>query len=914
MNRLKPFASVRSLVIFVLFVAAALLGTRFAIHFSFGAYFLICSAFLFVVLRLFGLMWSGLAALFISVFAYYALDGSFLLLLIGLEIILVGSVYEKKQKYLFIWDGLYWVLIGAPLAAVLFYLQSSVLSSEVYLQILMLTMNGLLNGLLGDVLNTYLPWKRLFPHMEERRIHLSQLLTHLSIVAVTGPFLLNMVLDSFQLNEKIQSDSYQFAMTQSLHAVGGLRSMNDSEWQGLRSKSPEQVDRLSGDLAELSANGVVKLAVFYNGELAAASDEHWFAEENASKRLEGSFTQIGDLPDWPEEQAGEPSDARSAQFYRWIPASGQYDYETTRWNNGFYILTTEWQDRESFQIVAAIPISYFQSSTVTAYLNKYIVMFLFCVIATITSLFFNYFMMRPMNQLARMTTGLPQKLKDPQVIEWPRTALHEIASLVTNFRLMAQRLLDMFGEMKRMNDRLLEQTKMLETSEERLQKLAYYDTLTGLPNRHHFTLYMERALEEAKMDGHMLALLFIDLDRFKHINDTLGHDIGDMFLVEVAKRLTVLFNRSNNSIFARLGGDEFVVVLQDTNRREIEKQAGRIVRHLADPFQVKSYELFVAASVGISVYPTDADAFTAMLKNADTAMYIAKDNGGNHYQFYDLVKPDRYPERMLLENRLRKALERHELLLYYQPLLDETGTIIAAEALIRWEHPEEGFIPPAKFIPLAEETGLIIPIGEWVLRTACLQHQIWHKAGLPKIPMSVNVSLRQFLNQDFVETVDRILQETEYEASDLILEITEGYVNENAEQAVQVLRRLRKRGIQIAIDDFGTGYSSLSRLKRLPIHILKIDQSFVRRLPSDRTNAAIVQAVIQLGQSLNVKVAAEGIESEKELEFLKSHGCDRYQGFLISEPLSAHQFALTYPNFAAENIRGMFEQGGNATA
>jgi len=466
---------------------------------------------------------------------------------------------------------------------------------------------------------------------------------------------------------------------------------------------------------------------------------------------------------------------------------------------------------------------------------------------------------------------------------------------VTNFRTMSERVVEMFHEMQHMNAQLIKQTEMLAKSEERLEQLAYYDSLTGLPNRYQFTVYLEQAIAHASQHGEDLAVMFIDLDRFKHVNDTLGHDVGDLLIAEVSRRLDSIFNdRTQRSSCARLGGDEFVVTMQDVKRSEIDHYAEVIIEKISKAFFIQSHELFVAASIGISLYPQDGDNLTSMLKNADTAMYVAKDKGGSSYQYYHEISTAHISERMMLENQLRKAQERGELLLHYQPLLNDRGEVIAAEALIRWNHPIHGFVPPSQFIPLAEETGLIISIGEWVLRTACLQHSAWTRDGLSSIQMSVNVSLRQFSKDDFVASVDRILAETGFDPRYLILEITEGYVHHDMEHAIEVLRQLKARGIQIAIDDFGTGYSSLSRLRNLPIHMIKLDQSFVRHLPSDQVNASIVRTVIELGHSLEVAVTAEGIETEEELAFLRDSGCDKFQGYLFSKPIEANAFASIF--------------------
>lgn len=905
-RKLSPFSSVRSFVVLVCFILLAIAGTRWVFNFSYGAQLLFCSAFLFVILYLFGLYWASAAAVLVTTFSYFVLDGPIYLLLVSVEIIIVGSVYSRKKRFLFIWDGLFWAVLGAPLAGLLFYLQTGSLSSEMYLQMFMIAMNGLLNGLIGDVIITYLPWKRLFPQMKKRTIYLNQLLTHLSIMAVIGPFLLNTYLDSFQIRERVEHDSFLFIENQTRHLMDELYRLNEAGKQGSSMISVDQNGHLTEQLKHNSANGVIKMGVFFkDGSLAAASESDWFMDQH-EKILQADVQLISSSAFYQDARSDKTNPDYSYTFIRSIPTGKHYDYDTWRWNNGFYILTTILKNRELNKIVTAIPISYYQQSTITAYMNKFIAMFTFCAIATVMSLFFNSFLMSSLNQLMRMTTDLPSKLRKQQYFAWPRTAIYEFSALVTNFRIMSDRVVQMFREMKVMNDQLMAQTKMLEKSEERLQQLAYYDTLTGLPNRHHFSLYLERAIDEAEQHGYTLAVLFIDLDRFKHVNDTLGHDVGDLLLADVAKRLGALFDPKTNATCARLGGDEFVVVLQNVSREEIDKQAEAIIADLTGAFEVKRHELFVAASIGISLYPQDGDDYTAMLKNADTAMYHAKDKGGSCYQYYDEMKSDRIPERMMLENSLRKAMERGEILLHYQPLLDDHGAVVAAEALIRWEHPERGFISPAQFIPLAEETGQIIPIGEWVLRTACEQHLKWLGEGLPPIRMSVNVSLRQFSNQDFVKNVDRILLETQFDPSYLILEITEGYFHTNTEHAICILKQLNDRGIQIAIDDFGTGYSSLSRLRKLPIHILKLDQSFVRHLPSDHINASIAKTVIQLGHSLNVKVAAEGIETLEELEFLHNNGCDKYQGYLFSRPLSPEQFSMQFSSFSTKEAKTVF--------
>ncbi|MDD5329551.1 MAG: EAL domain-containing protein [Sulfuricella sp.] len=425
----------------------------------------------------------------------------------------------------------------------------------------------------------------------------------------------------------------------------------------------------------------------------------------------------------------------------------------------------------------------------------------------------------------------------------------------------------------------------MKESESRLDHLAHHDPLTGLPNRLLLNARMEHSLARARRNNSQLAVLFLDLDHFKNINDTLGHPIGDLLLQETAHRLTGCVREEDT--VARLGGDEFTLLLEDQqNSRYASDVAQKIIAALAERFVLQGHEVFVTCSIGISLYPSDGDNITTLFKNADSALYRAKEQGRNNYQYYTEELTTRAMERLSMENNLRHALERNELVVHYQPQVDlYNGSIIGMEALLRWQHPEMGLIPPASFIPLAEETGLIIPIGEWVLRTACARLQAWIEAGLPKVRMAVNLSSRQFNQKDLAEVVAGALHDTGLDPRCLELELTESLIMQDAEAAILVLNTLKKLGVQFSIDDFGTGYSSLSYLKRFPIDRIKIDQSFVRNITTDPEDAAVSQAIISLSHSLNMKTVAEGVETAEQQEFLRSRQCDEIQGFHFSRPV-----------------------------
>jgi diguanylate cyclase (GGDEF)-like protein len=429
-------------------------------------------------------------------------------------------------------------------------------------------------------------------------------------------------------------------------------------------------------------------------------------------------------------------------------------------------------------------------------------------------------------------------------------------------------------------------------ADQRIQFLATHDDLTRLPNRVMFNQLFERSIKLARRDGNKCAVLFIDLDRFKVINDSLGHSAGDTLLIEVAKRLRNCVRESD--VVARLGGDEFVVMLdQISDRDEVAAVARKILAALLLPIILAGHECRTTGSVGIAVFPENGSDSLTLTKNADIAMYLAKEEGKNDFRFFSSEIKSQSIERLMLESDLRHALELDQLTLHYQPKLDvRTGRITGLEALLRWAHPELGDLPPAQFISLAEETGLIIPIGHWVLKTACAQNMAWQRDGLPSISMAVNLSPRQFLDENLLRDIDEVLISTGMPAHLLQLEITESMVMQNVDRAVKLLDQIQSRGVRLAIDDFGTGYSSMSLMKQFPIDTIKIDRSFVRDLENSSEDRAIAKAIISMGKALGLTVVAEGVETVEQDAFLRGHECDELQGYLFSRPIPAEAIAL----------------------
>ncbi len=437
-----------------------------------------------------------------------------------------------------------------------------------------------------------------------------------------------------------------------------------------------------------------------------------------------------------------------------------------------------------------------------------------------------------------------------------------------------------------------------------VEYLAYHDGLTALPNRSLFSKLLSQSISEASRYDRQLAVLFLDLDRFKQVNDTLGHDAGDQLLKEVALRLEACLRGSDT--VARLGGDEFVILLPELSQdNDVATTAQKILTSIARPFNLQGQEFRVTASVGISVFPQDGLDEQTLTKNADIAMYQAKQRGKNNFQFYSAKLNADSLERLTLELSLRHALERHEFQLHYQAKRDiRSGQITGTEALLRWNHPDLGIVAPMQFIPVAEETGLIVPIGKWVLKTACQQNVVWQRQGLPHLGVAVNLTARQFADENLLTDLAEILAETGMDARLLELEIAESLLMQDVKRALSVLTGLKRLQVRIAIDDFGIGYSSLSALEQFPLDVIKIDRSCICDTSSVSEDKALTEAIIAMGRTLSLTVVAQGVETKEQADFLRDNACDEFQGFYFNKPVPADQFKLLLQAQAADTGLG----------
>jgi diguanylate cyclase (GGDEF)-like protein len=499
---------------------------------------------------------------------------------------------------------------------------------------------------------------------------------------------------------------------------------------------------------------------------------------------------------------------------------------------------------------------------------------------------------RPILQLARTARSVSQE-HDFSVRARGAAGRDEVGQLIVAFN-------DMLAQIQERDAVLVERTREIEDAnrelerevserkraERKIRALADHDALTGLPNRRLFKDRVRMAIGQARRHRRQPSVLFLDLDRFKLVNDSLGHDVGDLLLKKVGERLAGAVRETDT--VARLGGDEFTILLPDAGQAtDVARAAEKILATLRRPFDLEEREVYITPSVGIAIFPEDGEDVDALIKNADTAMYRAKEAGRDNYQLYTAAMNAQALERLGLESRLRKALENAELEIHYQPVVSiRGGQVHGVEALLRWRHPERGLVSPADFIPIAEATGLIVPIGAWVLSQACAQARLWEReTGLPPLSMAVNLSARQLQQSDVVSQVEAALRQSGLDAGKLELEITESSAIQSPEAAIRTLQELRKLGVRISLDDFGVGYSSLTYVRRLPIDTVKVDRSFVRDVCTDPADAAIVSAVIEMSHLLGFSVVAEGVESEEQLDWLRARGCDRLQGYYFSPAL-----------------------------
>jgi len=565
--------------------------------------------------------------------------------------------------------------------------------------------------------------------------------------------------------------------------------------------------------------------------------------------------------------------------YFWKPDDENLP-EMTRWRESFFFKEIPLNNIMPWTMVVEGSLAPFQDSLYGLCIKILSIAFVVIIIALLFSYLITWWITSPINNLIQLTKDLPLKIEDQKSIIWPNSGILEMQSLISNFQTMSDRLSQTLL-------RVYDQSKQL-------RHLVRHDNLTGLPNIIGFKERIEEEIIKAKNNQEVFAVLFLDLDRFKTINDILGHRSGDYLLKMVSERLKKILR--DRDFVSRQGGDEFIILLSDVKNTEIASHiAKRIVNEIAKPFIIKEQEIFITVSIGISLYPYNGQDMETLIKNSDIAMNNVKKREKNNYLFYNEDMSNSLFRTRVVESELRRALTNEEFMLYYQPIIDiKTGNIKGVEALIRWKHPELGIVSPLEFIPIAEETGLIIPIGEWVINTACKQLKAWQSVLRPSLNISINISWIQLISSNFVKSIEKVLIENQIEPNTIVLEITESLFAENIKDVMITFAELKKLGVKVALDDFGTGYSSLNYLKKVPIDIIKIDKSFIDDITSSEYDKWIVESIINITHALNLVVVAEGVETIEQHDFLKSIDCDEIQGYLFNPPLQAEEFNKYY--------------------
>ncbi len=878
-------------------LTAALLTNLFPLDIPLIFLYLPASLFIFITYRLFGVAWGAVCALLAATMVPFSVGHAYAIVWYLLEYSFVAwSDYGKQRQNLILSDALYWIFLGSPLVLLSFLFLG--VNLEVGLLISAKNcVNGIANATLASLLLQNLPLRRwLLGESEDPRTPVSDQIYSLLLGFLILPALVMLI----------------------AHLLGSVASLESRIAQQLT----EKANSLNAEFMLLA--GVQKQGADANrSSLVEQMQQHWQRQAKGKglwtltllnyDKVLLSTSAHHDPGDKYDHVTNAELIPVTAEVTHRIPHAANSNVPiAARWRNSSYLHFRNLDIVPGWRLVVEQPVKPFLSDLRWTAIRTFGLLVILLYPALYLARLVSQRIASPLTKLSLLTKGLPERLRQGVNEQlWPSSRIDEIEDLIDNCRLMSQSLQLTFSDLQQaqqsLEDRVLKRTEELaianqnlRENESHLDHLAHHDPLTDLPNRLLFKDRLEHAIANAKRNSTKVALLFLDLDRFKTINDSLGHNCGDRLLCEIAGRLQACCRGSDT--VARLGGDEFILLLESvSSRAQITAVAEKVLKQVALPVAVEGHKLSTTTSIGISLWPNDAEEAEALMKAADAAMYRAKEMGRGSYQFYTADMDARAHELLLLESSLRQALEQEQILLHYQPQIElASGRLIGFEALIRWDHPEHGLLLPNAFIPLAEETGLIEPIGEWVIETACRQNKIWQDCGYPPVRMAVNISARQFRHSDLLEWIQTALQQTGLAANWLELELTESMVMGNTESAILIMQALKNLGVHLAIDDFGSGYSSLAYLKRFPISKLKIAQAFISDLLDDNNDAAIAASVIALAQSMNLEVIAEGIENSAQLELLAQKGCQQGQGYYFSKPLSTE----AVPNYFAALAAG----------
>lgn len=861
----KPRLSSETILCLIL-LGLTFVSSAFHITFVYGITFSFTSIFIFLLFRLYGLP----LAIFTTLLSFLFIPHTYIFVIYNiillLEILFVGTYfYVKKRAKMFFVDGFFWLTIGF---AALFLINKPVLAGDaLYFQIFLDTLNGLFNILIADMLLAYFPfYKLLKSRLNKNNVSIHQFLSHITIISIMIPFFLIILTKTWTAHEFISNDSKKQAEKAASKITKELLLFNHNKLSRFSLHDSELQNKLEVLVKEhKSAEFNIVITDEKNNIITSCSSVKVKNEEYYNWEKMNDIREI------------------STNFYEVLPKDHNDVLPINKWRSGKLVFIDS-IDPLSFKVFVQFPIAQYQDSIFKEFLFHLKISIIFALFTMIFVMVVSRLFMANLKRLTIVTTGLPQKLINQEKVDWPNSNISELRLLTQNLKEMAQKLKELFQESTEMNRILTSQTKKLKESEDKLQQLAYYDVLTSLPNRLHFQNYV-RNLIKNKHSGY-IGVIFIDLNQFKQVNDTFGHDAGDVLLQQTASRLST-FHNENREIF-RLGGDEFVIVHEIEEREQISDTLKKISNEFSSPFIINGQILYVSVSVGISLYPDDGRNLDTLVKCADIAMYVSKEKGGNAAQFFNDTMRGKYHERLLIENSLRNVVDHGGFKLFYQPKM-QCNEVTSLEVLLRWYDPALGNVPPSTFIPIAEEIGLISQIDEWVLIEACKQNKQWQEEHLPKVPISVNISAKNFQHDHLISLIEKALDESGMNPKYLKLEITESVFIKDPKHVADVINKIKSLGVLISIDDFGKGFSSLIHLLQLPIDEIKIDKQFITEIDQNEKKALLVKSMIDIAHGFHLNIVAEGIETKYERDLLIELGCDELQGYLFSPPISPNE-------------------------
>lgn len=837
---------------FLFLVLLGLCGNILKVPLFFGIDVVFGSIIVLIIVYTYGTTWGTIAAVIINSYTYIIWNHSYGILIFTIEALCVGVLYHKKRRSLVISDTIFWAFIGTPIVAVFYYTFLNMDNLQVITVILKNATNGIANALVAELIISRVPFKSWI--FKERSIILQSIekvfFNLILLVVLATALIITIINSNYEYNHRLSD------IRAELEIESNRASALMEKWNKNNSNNLDAIG-MSMLLKENSIWDNSIITIVDNNNLVIASNE---ASVESGYMLK--FNRIDTI------------DLESGLYYFNVPKDiGLPSIE--QWKRSFYVYERHLGTNLPWKVITQRSMMQYQRDMQLTYIRNFSVVLLLMLLMSVIAISMSRLVANPIKKLVEATTSLPRKLYTQQ-LDWPDSRISEINSLIYNFKIMSSVIYKNFEKINKTNE-ILEYT-------------AKHDPLTKLPNKLLFKELIESALAMATYDGRKVAVIYIDVDRFKRVNDTFGHDKGDQLLVSITKCLEGCI-KEPCTLF-RIGGDEFVLLMpRVASIEEVVKQANDIVSISLQPYKIDEFEFQITISVGIALYPNDGKNTETLFKNADIAMYRAKESGRNCYKFYSSLSDDSAFNKLKLESCLSKALQNNEFILNYQPKVDiKSGRITGAEALIRWNSPEYGYVSPSEFIPLAEETGLIQSIGEWVLQTVCSDIKNWQCRGLMNVGISVNLSSVQVQRRNFINHVSKIIHNTCVNPKWLEFEITESTIIQDVNYAVEIIDKIKAMGLKISLDDFGTGFSSLNYLKNFKIDTLKIDSSFIKDVDTCPEDAAIVRTIISLARNLKLNVIAEGVETKEQVEFLKAEGCNEIQGYYFSKPLLSSQF------------------------